>query len=116
MGFYRRQRRSIAMFALLAMLALALAPTVSRAASLLRGSPTFADLCGADSRAAGAVVQLDHCPLCVLAAHAAGLPPAVPALQPPVALEQSLPALFLQSPRPLFAWHAAQPRAPPLLA
>lgn len=104
------------MFALMAMLALAFAPTVSRAVAQLRGSPTFADLCGADSRQAGTAPQLDHCPLCVLAAHAAGLPPSVSVAQPLTGLRHEVPALFLQSARPLFAWHTAQPRAPPLLA
>jgi len=29
---------------------------------------------------------------------------------------QAVPVLFLQAHRPLFAWHSAQPRAPPSAA
>lgn len=56
------------------------------------------------------------CPYCLLRADLAAPPPALPAMLLPPLLAQAVPVLFLQAPRPLFAWHSAQPRAPPLLA
>ncbi|MDD3354017.1 DUF2946 domain-containing protein [Zoogloea sp.] len=55
-----------------------------------------------------------HCPLCCGHAGHACIPSAeasLPAL--PLASDQ-VPTLFLVSPRPLFVWSSAQPRAPPL--
>lgn len=57
--------------------------------------------------------HLDHCPYCYTHGAAADLPVAgsfvLPALPPSLAY----PALFYQSPRPLFIWASAQSRAPP---
>lgn len=55
----------------------------------------------------------DHCTMCLLRADLAG-PPALP---PAIALRADLghahPTLFLQAPHTLYAWSAAQARAPP---
>ncbi|MBP6764886.1 MAG: DUF2946 domain-containing protein [Rubrivivax sp.] len=128
MKFLRRQLQACTWFALVAMLALALAPTVSRALALAQGGGSaWAEVCTpqgmvrvalddaprgtpAPAHAGG---MLDHCPFCGLAGQAAGMPPAPPVL-PPVQAEQSLvPPLWLQAPHTLFAWRSAQPRGPP---
>ena len=114
--------------ALVAMLALALLPTVSHALAFARGGAAWAEVCtpqgmrlvavdaaqaadnGAPAQAAG---HLEHCPLCALGADAPPLPPAPPAaLRLPVAGAEP-PPLFLQAARTLHAWRSAQPRAPP---
>lgn len=125
----RRHLSSFAWIALVAIWALALLPTLSRAMAALQGEGTaWAEICTAqgmkrvvlDHQADGpaqpamAGGHLDHCPLCGLAAQAVALPPA-----PPQALDLSTPAahlppLFLHAPHTLSAWCPAQPRAPPL--
>lgn len=59
-------------------------------------------------------LQWDHCGNCLPHAGAAGLPPlpglSTPELMPPA---QDAPLLFLQAPRPLFAWATPAPRGPP---
>ncbi|MBL8315367.1 MAG: DUF2946 domain-containing protein [Rubrivivax sp.] len=129
----RRHLPSLAWFALVAMLALAMLPTVSRAMASAQGDGggwvevctaqgmvrmalegTADDLPHGPASPGSASGHLDHCPYCSLSAHAVGLPPA-----PPPALGLSagaghLPPLFLLAPRTLFAWSSAQPRAPPL--
>jgi hypothetical protein len=56
----------------------------------------------------------DHCPWCMHRADgAAPPPPALAANLDLLHLSFAVPRLFLQAPRPLFAWSAAQPRAPP---
>lgn len=54
-----------------------------------------------------------HCPFCLPHDGNLGLPPTAMRGVTPTALAQAEPFLFLQSPRPLFAWGAAQPRGPP---
>lgn len=55
----------------------------------------------------------EDCSYCRFQTDSPGLPPAVDlAAYQPLPLF-SLPSLFYQSPRPLFAWASAQPRAPP---
>jgi hypothetical protein len=118
--------------ALVAMLALALLPTLSHALTFARGGAAWAELCtpqgmrlvavdaaqaaadtGAPAQAAG---HLEHCPLCALGADLPMLPPAAPAaLVLPLAAADA-PALFLHAPRTLFAWRSAQPRGPPLFS
>lgn len=116
-NLYRRHRRSIALLALLAMMALALVPTVSRALSLNRGAPTAADLCGGDAAGNKAKphASLQACALCAVAAHAAGPVPPLQGLIAPSGA-YALPVQFFSAPRLPFAWHAAQPRAPPVHA
>lgn len=113
------------MIAFIAVFGLVFAPTISRA--LAQASPAWAEICTAQGRlqidlssAEGelpapqsSVHHLDHCPLCGLGATAMLPPPATPTLHLNSRLSEALPALFLQAPHTLFAWHQAQPRAPP---
>ncbi len=97
-----------------------LAPSVSRAMAALQGQiAPWSVVCSTLSP--GGTLPADefkhlseHCPLCTLSAPDLAPPPAPP-LQPlavqPLALQ---PPLWLAAPRPLHAWVAAQPRAPPL--
>lgn len=125
------RHRLPAWIALVAMLALALLPTVSHALAFARGGSAWAEVCtpqgmrlvaldasqtadpAAPVQAAG---HLEHCPFCALAADAPPLPPAPAAALPQPLAATAVPALFLQAPRPLFAWASAQPRAPPLFS
>jgi hypothetical protein len=114
--------------ALTAMLALALLPTLSHTLSFSRGAPSaLSEVCtpqGArvvanDSLpdpSPAAFGHLEHCPFCSLHAGAWGMPPATPGHIEPLALAHAVPPLFLAAPRPLFAWSAAQPRAPPAIS
>lgn len=122
--------------ALVAMLALALLPTVSHAIAFAamdsRGGVAWAEVCtpqgmrlvavdaaqpaadrSAPVQAAG---HLEHCPLCALGADLPALPPAPPAALPLPLAAADPPPLFLHAPRTLFAWRSAQPRGPPLFA
>lgn len=115
----RRRLQRVTWIALVAMLGLALAPTLSRAFAATAGFDPWAELCSTvGSKTAGgeprdAVAMPDHCPLCSHLAEAPMLPtPDVAALPSPDGADY-LPALFAHSPRPLFAWAAAQARAPP---
>ena len=56
-----------------------------------------------------------HCPYCASRVTSLGMPPAPLTILKLPTLRVGLPDLFLQSPRPLFAWSTAQPRAPPHL-
>ena len=111
------------------MLALALVPTLSHALSFARGVPNaLSEVCTpqgarlvalndqAPPTPDAAFSHLDHCPLCSLHGAALGMPPAAPRHIEPVALAHAVPPLFLAAPRPLFAWSAAQPRAPPAIS
>lgn len=61
-------------------------------------------------------MKMDHCPLCVMHADHAGLPPPAVALLPAMRLKDVTPSLFLHAPRPLPVWAAALARAPPTLS
>ena len=105
------------------MLALALLPTLSHA---LAGSGSgFAEVCtpqgmkvvtlaDGEQRPSSASLHLEHCPYCVAGVGAAALPPAPLAIPLPPAEPALQPPLFLQAPHTLFAWAAAQPRGPPI--
>lgn len=120
----RRRLQRVTWIALLAMLGLALAPTLSRAFAATAGFDPWAELCSTvGSKAAGgengdagkrdAVAMPDHCPLCSHVAEAPMLPAPDVAELPALDGADYLPALYAHSPRPLFAWAAAQARAPP---
>lgn len=117
------------------MLGMAVAPTVSHALVALDPAGPWAELCtsGSGTRlmtwtetqaastgdTAPVSPSLDsfaHCPLCCHVPDLAGLPPSDPAVLALPAGATLAPPLLLHAPRPLFAWSAAQPRAPPLLA
>ncbi|MBL8305533.1 MAG: DUF2946 family protein [Rubrivivax sp.] len=104
---------------------LALAPSVSRALAFAAGEGRWGEICTAQGArlvsleergdtAPLASASMDHCPFCMFGAGdgAAPLPGHAAALTPRVATDAP-PRLFLLSPRPLFAWRSAQPRAPP---
>lgn len=114
-------------FALVAMLAVALLPTLSHALAHTRGgAPAGAAVCTAqglrsgvaapdpaDATAPPATARLEHCPLCTLATDHPVLPPASASagvrLSPAtLALAPVAPAL-----RGVSSWRAAQPRGPP---
>lgn len=114
--------------ACLAMLLSSLAPSIAHAlASHTPAPPPWAEICtahGLTTIAAQGGKQtpdqkqphqhMSDCPWCRVHADLPALPPSDPA--PPLVLDgmPSYPSLFYQAPRPLFAWTAAQPRAPPV--
>lgn len=112
----RHQLRLYTWIALLAMLGLALAPSISHALNADRASNAWTQICSASGSSEpprSAAMQLEHCGLCVVAAHALGMPPAPVAV---VSVPEGIAfvaALFLQAPHPLFAWRPPQARAPP---
>jgi hypothetical protein len=125
----RRHLQPLTWLALVAVLALALLPTVSHA---LPGnaSSSWTEVCttqglqrvptgaavGDQSAPPGVTAHFDHCPFCKLGHDAPPLPqaPLVLSLAAPDGVY--LPALFLQAPYGLHAWASAQPRAPPFLS
>lgn len=132
----RFRRRLYAWFAIFAMMASALAPTLSRAMGPDEGGRYLIEVCSATGSriielpAAEAAFYRDHgviadssgepqdasfepCPYCCPHAGGAALPPAAP---PALRIPEGgalLPRLFLVSPRPLFVWAPSHPRAPP---
>ena len=121
----RHHRHALAWIAFVAIFAIALVPTVSRWLAAAQGGSAWAEICtpqGPKALAVGEAEQpqpaqsvtlhLDHCALCGLAGHAMAPPPMVAAATQVKPLTEQ-PALFLHAPRPLFAWAAAQARAPP---
>jgi hypothetical protein len=126
----RRHGRRSAWIALLAVLAMALVPTLARALAHGQGTGTqWVEVCTAQGTGLVAVAghgtaapedggssllpQLEHCPLCV-PAHA-GPGPSAPAfdLPPPVGMSDTPSWLGLR-PQALDGWRSAQPRGPPL--
>jgi hypothetical protein len=117
----RRRLLAANRLALVAMLALALMPGLSRLLAAARGAAPTAVVCTAgDLRpatpAAPAAPADGPCPYCSLGLHAAALPPAPVAVLPALAVA----AAAAPQPRPPpFAarpWARAQPRAPPARA
>lgn len=122
-----------AVIASLAILLAALAPSVSHALVAFGEEGSFwAEVCSA---AGIKLVKLDadkgepahdnkdhhkaanafeHCPFCSNHAGMAGLPPSSVEALPVSSGSSPHPALFYQSPRPLFVWASAQSRAPPV--
>lgn len=118
MQWFVRGRALWAHIALAMMVMAFAAPTVSRVLHAVQAQTSpWGQICSADAPAGGesghGTASLEHCPLCVLQHSASAPPPAALSLPLPSALGQLQPRLFLQAPRPLFAWSAAQPRAPP---
>jgi hypothetical protein len=127
-------RRFAAWIACFAILLAALAPSISQAvanAKQVSGSG-WAEICsvagirfvqvlqaddGAAAEKSGAkAMQMEHCAFCSTHAGSVGLPPTSPVLPLLVASGTAIfPALYYQSPSPLFIWSTAQSRAPPSL-
>ncbi|MDO9091153.1 MAG: DUF2946 domain-containing protein [Rubrivivax sp.] len=131
MKVLRRHLHASTWFALVAVLGMALLPTLSHALAFSQGEPrVWAEICtpqgmkrvavdslsgeaaGTTDPATSAAGHLEHCPWCTLSAPAAGLPPAPPSVPIVSAAAEHLPR-WLQAPRTLWAWGSAQPRAPP---
>lgn len=129
----RHPLRQLSWIALLAIFGLSLAPTISHALAAASGQSAYTEICtpqgtrlvALDEGAAlkppttpltPSLGHLDHCPLCGLAGHAPALAPTLLVWLPDGGLSHAVPHLFLQAPRPLFAWAPSQARAPPLNA
>lgn len=125
MRWVRLQQRQFGRLVLALLVLAAMAPGISRLlhAGLLASAPSLALICSASGVVAGAMgsegdasrmAAADHCPACLQPAHGPVPQPALLASFDLPALRHVTPRLFLWAPRPLFAWAAAQPRAPPL--
>ena len=131
MGMHTLTRRCAAWIACFAILLAALAPSISQAIANAKqetGSG-WAEICsvagirfvqvddGASDggKSDGKAMQMEHCAFCSTHAGSVGLPPS-PVLPLLVASGTAIfPALYYQSPAPLFIWSTAQSRAPPAL-
>jgi hypothetical protein len=133
----RRHLRPLTWISLVAILALAMLPTLSHALShaASEGPGGWAEVCTqsgpkriavdaggrlmdtlieTDANAAhGGAAHLQHCPLCALSLDAPVLPPAASAALPLALASDAPPLAFLYAPRTLHAWRSAQPRGPP---
>ncbi|MFC7516000.1 DUF2946 domain-containing protein [Herbaspirillum sp. GCM10030257] len=137
----RQQRHIAAWIACIAIVLTSLMPALSHALSLLKPAKqnTFSfitEVCSVTgtrlhvvdaSIASTARVEkssgthtdgtsLEHCPFCLTHTGSADLPPAEHIIFPMQLSATVRPALFFHAPTPLFAWSAAQPRAPPFLS
>lgn len=131
MGMTLFTRRFAAWIACFAILLAALAPSISQTVANAKqeSGSGWAEICSvagirfvqvddgaADGKSGGKAMQMEHCAFCSTHAGSVGLPPASPVL--PLRLSSGtaiFPALYYQSPAPLFIWSAAQSRAPPSL-
>jgi hypothetical protein len=128
---WRRRLAGGLWVALVAMLGLALAPTVSHAMAWARGDsslgavctsvglrtvapgPALADAPQPDGPVVDHLGHLGDCPMCALAASAWGGPSQPLALAPALPMAAELPLAWLVPPLPFFEWRQAQPRGPP---
>ena len=133
MGMTLFTRRFAAWIACFAILLAALAPSISQAVANAKqqSGSGWAEICSVagirfvqvvedgtteDGKSAGKAMQMEHCAFCSTHAGSVGLPPTSPVLPLPVAMGTAIfPALYYQSPAPLFIWSTAQSRAPPAL-
>jgi hypothetical protein len=131
MGMTLFTRRFAAWIACFAILLAALAPSISQAVANAKqeSGSGWAEICSVagirfvqvdagavDEKSAGKAMQMEHCAFCSTHAGSVGLPPASPVLPLLVASGTAIfPALYYQSPAPLFIWSTAQSRAPPAL-
>ena len=133
MGMTLFTRRLAAWIACFAILLAALAPSISQAVANAKqqSGSGWAEICSVagirfvqvvedgtteDGKSAGKAMQMEHCAFCSTHAGSVGLPPTSPVLPLPVAMGTAIfPALYYQSPAPLFIWSTAQSRAPPAL-
>ena len=131
MGMTLFTRRFAAWIACFAILLAALAPSISQAVANAKqeSGSGWAEICsvagirfvqvddGASDggKSDGKAMQMEHCAFCSTHAGSVGLPPS-PVLPLLVASGTAIfPALYYQSPAPLFIWSTAQSRAPPAL-
>lgn len=134
MVFNRYQQRITAWIACFAILMAALVPSISHALSVSgKGNfSSWSEICTGEgvksvkvasthagthhSAPAKDGMHFEHCPFCFTHASSFGLPPSGQIIIPIMNGADARPALFFHSPRPLFAWAAAQPRAPPVVS
>jgi hypothetical protein len=128
----KSMHRTTVWIAFCAILLAALAPSISHAVAAAKGIPNgWTEICtvdgaklvkldGTSSSEAPApdkkATHFEHCPFCLHHAVSLGLPPNADFVMPSIEGSPVLPALFYQASRPLFAWAAAQPRAPPVVS
>lgn len=125
----RLQLRWFSRLALGLLLALALAPSVSRALADQAAPGPWSEYCSSvgtqrfaaatlpqDPAPAPASAHVDHCPLCGNLSGPLALPSASTRDVPASDAGSFEPPLFAHAPRPLFAWRTAQPRGPPTAA
>jgi len=112
--------------ALVAVLMVALAPTISFALGA-GSSRAWIEVCSSTGSKwvrtqadpaeptplTAAAHPFEHCPYCSLQADALPVPLAPPDLPLPPPAADDMPAVFLHAARTLHAWVHAQPRAPP---
>lgn len=113
--------------ALVALVLATLAPSVAHALRHVRGEMLpWSQICTTTGAMRQVIVTGDdgvpsesrahafeQCVYCALQHGNAAPPPSSALPIEPGRLAQPVPALVLHAPRPLFAWSAAQPRAPP---
>ncbi|MES2935412.1 MAG: DUF2946 domain-containing protein [Pseudomonadota bacterium] len=137
MGMKKTTRQIAAWIACFAILLAALAPSISHAMAAATGTNnSWVEICSIDGikqiKAGESKVSSlpdsksslptekdmasAHCPFCQTHASAFVLPPTAAVILPAINGSNSFPALFYQSPSPLFIWAIAQSRAPPSLA
>ncbi|MFC5474738.1 DUF2946 domain-containing protein [Paraherbaspirillum soli] len=127
----RSTRRFASWIACFAILLASLAPSISHAIAAAQGGTPWIEICttggnkfvpAADGQDPSSPtpaehgIHLEHCPFCFTHGGSLGLPPADALTVPAVSGTSLLPSLFYQSSHPLFAWSAAQPRAPPAVS
>ena len=126
MHLRRSSRLFTSWLAVLAILMVTLAPSISQALGGKYGA-SWVEVCSTVGskwvQADGGATEpapassdahlLEHCPYCSLHANAIALPPAARGLTGAPALSHAVPTAFLAAPRTLHAWVSAQPRAPP---
>jgi hypothetical protein len=127
MGINDITRRLAAWTACVAILFAALAPSISQAVSLSKGD-TWTEICSvagiklikvsSDQAIPSDLATQDsshfkHCPFCSTHPATLALLPTAGFALPSLAIRDTYPPLFFQSPRPLQVWAAAQSRGPP---
>jgi hypothetical protein len=139
MGQFLRRKQLQVWIACLAILLNALAPSISHALSRMAGPSNMIEICSASgtrwissevaSTIAGKIPgaqfsaeepstgsplhHLEHCPFCLTHAGTFALPAPLSTLFAVQGGHDLFPALFYDSPSPLFSWSAAHPRGPP---
>lgn len=120
MEIVRRRLHGIARLAFVAVLALALLPTLSRAMAAADAAGPWAEICSStgvkpltDPTPTQAAGHLDHCPLCTLQNALPALPVVETAGDVPDAGSAALLPQADAPPRTSHAWRPAAPRGPP---
>jgi hypothetical protein len=126
MTLTRLTKRFTAWIACFAILMTALSPSISQAlVTVTNSDAVWTEICSSSglkqvntdkergSSQDKKAIHSEHCPFCSTHANMVGLPPSSSFNLPALSRSFLHPALFYQSPRPLFVWASAQSRAPP---